>query len=166
MIGQVNIANASGYVQGYPGTQGSMPTDEEKSVVNPGESTVAKPGKTSSPAECQTCKNRKYQDGSNEMVSFKAAAHISPTASASAVMSHEQEHVANAYEKAARNNGTVLAANVKLQTAVCPECGRSYVSGGTTSTSIKYSKEPDPYKDSFKDFRDKMLGGMNFKTEV
>ena len=24
--------------------------------------------------ECETCKNRKYQDGSNEMVSFKSAA--------------------------------------------------------------------------------------------
>ena len=29
--------------------------------------------------ECQTCKNRKYVDGSNEAnVSFKNAAHISP----------------------------------------------------------------------------------------
>ena len=41
-------------------------------------------------AECQTCKERKYQDGSDEMVSFKAAAHISPEASASTVRSHEQ----------------------------------------------------------------------------
>ena len=30
------------------------------------------------PVECQTCKNRRYQDGSNEMVSFKAPGHISP----------------------------------------------------------------------------------------
>ena len=29
-----------------------------------------KPGYRSSPAECQTCKNRKYQDGSDENVSF------------------------------------------------------------------------------------------------
>ena len=28
--------------------------------------------------------------------------------------------------------------------AVCPECGRSYVSGGTTYTSIKYN-EDNPY---------------------
>ena len=35
--------------------------------------------------ECQTCKNRKYQDGSNEMVSFKSAAHISPNAAGTAV---------------------------------------------------------------------------------
>ena len=35
--------------------------------------------------ECQTCKNRKYVDGSNEAnVSFKNAAHISPEAASSA----------------------------------------------------------------------------------
>ena len=27
----------------------------------------------SSPTECETCKNGKYQDGSDEMVSFKSA---------------------------------------------------------------------------------------------
>ena len=32
----------------------------------------------SSPEECQTCKNRKYVDGSDEAnVSFKSAAHVS-----------------------------------------------------------------------------------------
>ena len=33
-----------------------------------------------SPEECQTCKNRKYVDGSNENVSYKSAAHIAPGA--------------------------------------------------------------------------------------
>ena len=28
--------------------------------------------------ECQTCKNRKYKDGSDEMVSFKSPQHVSP----------------------------------------------------------------------------------------
>lgn len=94
--------------------------------------------------ECQTCKERKYQDGSDEMVSFKAAAHISPEASAATVRSHEQEHVSNAYKKAALGEGKVLQASVRLQTAVCPECGRSYVAGGTTATKIQY-KEDNPY---------------------
>ena len=93
--------------------------------------------------ECQTCKERKYQDGSDEMVSFKAAAHISPEASAATVRSHEQEHVSNAYKKAALGDGKVLQASVRLQTAICPECGRSYVAGGTT-TKIQYS-EDTPY---------------------
>ena len=97
--------------------------------------------------ECQTCKERKYQDGSNETdVSFKAPGHISPQASASTVKAHEQQHVANAYEKAAKNNGKVVSCSVSLRTSVCPECGTSYVAGGTTSTSIAYPNESNPYQ--------------------
>lgn len=95
--------------------------------------------------ECETCKNRTYQDGSNESdVSFKSPGHISPGASASTVMAHEQQHVANAYEKEAKGEGKVVSASVQLKTAVCPECGRSYVAGGQTNTMIKYT-ESNPY---------------------
>lgn len=100
--------------------------------------------------ECQTCKNRKYRDGSDEMVSFKSAAHISPEASAGMVRSHEQEHVSNAYKKAATGNGKVVSASVSLHTAICPECGRSYISGGTTTTQIKYYNEGNPYQQDLK----------------
>lgn len=106
--------------------------------------------KVDSAGECQTCKNRKYQDGSNENVSFKAAAHISPKAAAGAVRAHEGEHVSNAYTKAAQNNGKVINASVAIHTSVCPECGRTYVSGGTTSTTIKYSNEENPYVQNLK----------------
>ena len=41
-------------------------------------------------------------------------------------------------------DGKVLQASVRLQTAICPECGRSYVAGGTTTTKIQYS-EDTPY---------------------
>ena len=58
---------------------------------------------------------------------------------------HEQEHVSNAFTKAAQKGGKVLSANVTLKTAICPECGRSYVAGGTTSTQIKYPNESNPY---------------------
>lgn len=115
-------------------------------VKNPGASTVRTPGRKSSPAECETCKNRKYQDGSDEMVSFKSATHISPNAAASAVRAHEQEHVSNAYQSAAENNGKVVSVSVAIHTAVCPECGRSYVSGGETTTQIKYYNEDNPYQ--------------------
>lgn len=94
--------------------------------------------------ECETCANRKYKDGSDEMVSFKAPGHISPQESAAKVRSHEQEHVSNAYSKASTGNGQVINCSVSLSTAVCPECGRSYVSGGLTSTQIKYNKD-NPY---------------------
>ena len=101
--------------------------------------------KRSGAVECEACKTRKYQDGSNESdVSFKAPGHISASKSAATVMSHEQEHVQNAYEKAAKGNGKVVSATVSLKTAICPECGRSYVAGGVTNTMIKYN-ESNPY---------------------
>ena len=116
------------------------------------------PGRRSSPEDCETCKRRKYQDGSDEMVSFKSAAHIS---SASAVRAHEQEHVTNAYTKAAQNNGKVLSANVTLKTAICPECGRSYVAGGLTTTQIKYNNEENPYQKARKMQDQTRFSGMN-----
>lgn len=110
---------------------------------------------------CETCKNRKYQDGSDEMVSFKSAAHIAPEAAASVVRSHEQEHVSNAYTKAATENGKVLRASVTLHTAVCPECGRSYISGGTTQTQIKYFNEENPYQQELREADRAKYTGMN-----
>ena len=135
--------------------------EESKPVVNPGESTKVSPGRKSSPAECQTCKERKYQDGSDEMVSFKSAAHISPEASASTVRAHEQEHVSNAYRKAAKGGGKVISANVSLQRAICPECGRTYVAGGETTTQIQYS-ESNPYEKNRKQAEAGFLIGNNF----
>lgn len=137
-------------------------------IRNPGESTRRQVGKKSSPAECETCKNRKYQDGSDEGdVSFKAAAHIDPKASAARVMGHEREHVSNAYKKAAEHNGKVMSCNVTLKTAVCPECGRTYVAGGTTATQIKYFNEENPYQKEKKasDAANQYLG-MNFDQAV
>ena len=97
--------------------------------------------------ECQTCKNRKYKDGSDEAdVSFKTAQHITPGTEAAKVRAHEQEHVANAYEKAKQKDGKVLQASVKIETSVCPECGRVFVSGGTTTTKIAYPNEENPYQ--------------------
>lgn len=108
---------------------------------------------------CQTCENRKYQDGSNENVSFKSAAHISPEAAAGAVRAHEGEHVSNAYTKAAQGNGKVISASVSIHTSVCPECGKTYVSGGTTSTSIKYPK--NPYEENKKILGEEDAKGKN-----
>ena len=111
--------------------------------------------------ECETCKKRKYQDGSDEMVSFKSAAHISPESAASRVRAHEQEHVSNAFKKAAANNGKVISASVSIHTAVCPECGRTYVSGGTTHTQIKYFNEDNPYQKGLKSADRAKYSGMN-----
>lgn len=138
-------------ISGYRNVSGITPANEtHKTIKNPNESTVKSAGRKSSPAECETCASRKYQDGSDENVSFKTAQHISPESSASRVRAHEQEHVSNAYTKAAKNNGKVISANVALHTSVCPECGRSYVSGGTTTTQIKYYNEENPYQKNLK----------------
>lgn len=145
MAGGIN----SMYSSGYMGTYGiSSGLGENSSGIDPmgqaGNGTGV--GRMTSTEECQTCKERKYIDGSDENVSFKSAAHISPEAAGAKVKAHEAEHVSNAYTKAAQNNGQVVNASVSIHTAVCPECGRTYVSGGVTNTMIKYSNESNPYQ--------------------
>lgn len=129
--------------------------------LSPYDETRGKNGADGGRGECQTCKNRKYKDGSDEMVSFKSPAHIAPEASAAAVRSHEQEHVTNAYSKAATGNGKVLSASVSLKTAICPECGRSYIAGGTTRTQIKYYNEKNPYQQDLKKADHAKYSGMH-----
>lgn len=125
-----------------------------------------KPGRVN-PAECQTCKERKYKDGSDENdVSFQTAQHISPGSAGARVRGHEQEHVANAYEKAEKAGGKVLQASVAIHTAVCPECGRVYISGGTTTTKIAYPNEDNPYQKDRKAQQGDALRGANIDLTV
>lgn len=115
--------------------------------------------------DCETCKTRKYQDGSNEMVSFKSPTHISPESAPAAVHAHEQEHVSNAYNKAAKaDHAQVINASVSIQTSVCPECGRTYVSGGETTTQIKYHS--DSYAQNSKRIDQTSLPGQNIEETV
>ncbi len=94
--------------------------------------------------ECSTCANRTYKDGSDDSgVSFQAPTHISPASSGSAVRSHEQEHVVREQANARENGGQVISQSVSIYTSVCPECGRSYTSGGLTRTTTKFSGESD-----------------------
>ena len=63
--------------------------------------------------------------------------------------------------------GKVISANVSLQRAICPECGRSYVSGGTTSTKISYPNEQtNPYARNQKSADAAMLIGSNLDLAV
>jgi hypothetical protein len=96
--------------------------------------------------QCQTCKSRKYQDGSDDPgVSFKSAAHIDPGNSSAVVMSHEQEHVRNETVKASGEKKEIISQSVTLETSVCPECGRVYTSGGKTRTVTRSKNmEKDP----------------------
>ena len=92
--------------------------------------------------ECETCKERKYQDGSDDSgVSYQTPTHIAPEQAASAVMGHEMEHVVREQAKAEREDRKVVSQSVTVHTAVCPECGRVYVSGGTTRTTTAGTAE-------------------------
>ncbi len=85
-----------------------------------------------------SCKNRKYQDGSDDpSVSFKMPTKLSPEKAASAVRAHENEHVSHAKSEAEREDKKIVSQSVTYHTAICPECGRSYISGGTTRTMFK-----------------------------
>ncbi len=88
--------------------------------------------------ECQTCKERKYQDGSDDPgVSFKTPTNVAPELAASAVRGHENEHVVREQAKARQEGRKVVNQSVTYHTAICPECGKVYVSGGTTRTVTK-----------------------------
>lgn len=123
------------------------------------DNTVASSGKVN-PIECETCKNRRYQDGSDEMVSFKTPGKISPEESFAKVSAHEQEHVTNAIAEGSKPGKELISANVSLKTAMCPECGRAYVAGGTTRTMMKtYGK--DPFSQNQKAFEAEATKGNN-----
>lgn len=158
-----SLPENSGQLSGTQTDDSRLPGSQENESILPGlgEDDKKKKGIEDPFEECQTCKRRKYQDGSDEMVSFKSAAHISPEAAASAVRAHEQEHVSNAYKKASTDNGKVINASVSIHTAICPECGRTYVSGGTTHTQIKYYNEDNPYQKDLKSADRTKYVGMN-----
>ncbi len=116
-------------------------------------------GKTGS-TECTTCALRKYRDGSDEMVSFKTPGRISPEESYGKVMSHEKEHVANAVAEGSRPDKELVSVSVSIHTSVCPECGKAYVSGGTTTTLMKTYAD-DAYGRNQKAYEQEALKGNN-----
>lgn len=94
--------------------------------------------------KCETCENRKYQDGSDDMgVSFQTPTHIAPEAAAARVRGHEMEHVVREQAKAEREDREVISQSVTLKTGVCPECGKVYISGGNTRTVTAAKQEPE-----------------------
>lgn len=93
--------------------------------------------------ECQTCKNRKYQDGSDDPgVSFKTASKITGSAEA-AVRSHEYEHVNRNRAKADREDKEIVYQSVIIKHGICPECGDVYVTGGETTTVTRTVPKED-----------------------
>ncbi|MFA5072890.1 MAG: hypothetical protein WC539_03200 [Nitrospirota bacterium] len=101
------------------------------------------------PHECKICQERKYHDVSSDAsVSFQTPTSVPPELAASAVRFHEQEHVMH-NAVTAEQNGLKAASTVQIHTAVCPECGKLYVSGGTTITQYSAKQYPvAPSQDS------------------
>ena len=111
--------------------------DEPKVGETPTAREVAEEG------ECQTCKKRKYQDGSDAPgVSFKTATRVDPKMAQAAIRGHENEHVVRERAKALQEDRKVLSQSVSYHNAICPECGEVYLAGGTTRTVTVNQPEP------------------------
>ena len=85
--------------------------------------------------QCEKCRSRRYQDGSNDSrVSFQMPTVMDPVKARSRVMSHEMEHVRSEQHKAKQENKVVVSQSVRIMNDRCEECGRNYVKGGFTRT--------------------------------
>ncbi len=99
---------------------------------------LKKSNQLEAPKECETCKNRRYQDRSDDpTVSFQSAQSIPTGMAYGIVASHENEHVRNEQTRAKEDGRKVVFQSVSIHTDICPECGKMYISGGTTRTVTK-----------------------------
>ncbi|MBD5162596.1 MAG: hypothetical protein HDT14_11420 [Oscillibacter sp.] len=125
------------------------PADSQKSQEGGQNDDGLKAGAESAQAaleegECQTCEKRKYQDGSDDMgVSFQTPTRVAPEQAAAAVRGHENEHVVRERAKAQQEGRRVVSQSVTIHTDICPECGKVYVSGGTTRTVTAANPKQD-----------------------
>ena len=95
--------------------------------------------------DCPTCAARQYVDESKDgSVSFQAPRSLSSATAATAVMSHELEHVAES-RREQRESGDIVKTSVSLESAICPMCGKSYISGGATVTT----RQPLPRSEEY-----------------
>ena len=121
---------------GLPGQEGDA--EDEKALDGKSAQGAESAQEALEEGECETCESRKYQDGSDDMgVSFQTPTNIKPEQAASAVRGHEMEHVYREQAKADREGRKVVSQSVTMHSEICPECGKSFVSGGTTRTVTK-----------------------------
>ena len=130
--------------------------DAEKGEDVPGVEDAKSAADVAEDAKCKTCEERKYKDGSDDPgVSFKTATQVDPQAAQAAVRGHEMEHVFRERAKAEREGRKVVSQSVTYHTGICPECGKFYISGGTTRTVTA----ADNTADNMKDFLRKRFSG-------
>lgn len=143
------------------GAESKSPVEEEFNLPGDG-----KPAEgVEEDHKCETCENRTYVDGSNENdVSFKAPGRIAPESAASKVLAHEYEHVRNAYQEDKEEGKELVNVSVSLKTAICPECGKTYVAGGETRTTMRNGVEENPYEkqqQAYSDYANGNAGQLN-----
>lgn len=128
----------------YPQDQTGQAVETDTALGAEGAQKAADEGR------CETCEKRKYQDGSDDSsVSYQTPTKIDPDAAPAVVRGHEMEHVYHEQAKAQREGRKVVSQTVTLHTDICPECGRSYISGGTTRTVTKgVSNETAPAQEA------------------
>lgn len=132
---QIGSISWGSYDRGIPPVDGRTSDRIQRPDLAGGANAAAK---VEGPKECQTCKHRQYTDRSSDpTVSFQTPTSLNPEAAPTAVRAHEQEHVVHEQARARENKQRVVAQSVTIHYAVCPECGRPYVSGGTTTTTTK-----------------------------
>lgn len=132
--------NGAEHIPGLPDAHLLGEAEEAADGVNGEEETDAAAGaeavqEAAEEGKCETCAKRKYQDESDDPgVSFQTPTRVGPEQAASAVRGHEMEHVVREQAKAKREDRRVVSQSVTYHTAICPECGKVYVAGGTTRT--------------------------------
>jgi len=109
--------------------------------------------------ECKTCASRRYMDQSDDSsVSFQTPTHVPASQSTAAVAGHEMEHVRSEEARAQKENREVISSSVSIQYAICPECGRSYASGGETRTVTKAKQEEEDDDQNKQELKDPLKG--------
>ncbi len=147
-VGQNKSRQSSGHQKMGPAQQAGnklIPADQRLSTLEDvfDDKTLKQVGVV----ECVTCATRTYQDQSDDAgVSFQAPTHLSPGQAASAVVSHEMEHVSHEQADAKSEGKEVIAQSVQIFQSICPECGKGYVSGGVTKTTT--ASKSNPYKNA------------------
>lgn len=135
---------------------------EDKSLAAGGTQETPESKSAAPSGECETCRERRYTDGSDDPgVSFKTPTKVAPEQAASAVRGHEMEHVSREQAKAQREDRRVVSQTVTYHSGICPECGDVYVAGGTTRTVTKGTSQEAEERQPEKSSEARGSGGLD-----
>ena len=135
-------------------------------ATTPSQTVGTKETKETQKAECQTCKERKYMDQSIVSdVSFPPPHLSAPGLAAQMFWTPAGVHVQTGCAHGKKQKTRLVSVSVSLKTGVCPECGKTYIAGGTTRTKMLTYRE-NPYDQGRKAVEGTMLRGMNFDQKL